>query len=160
MGAGIGILLVSNGDQEVNVTTSAISREVLESLRAIRRMIDNLERKLRAEEGVEIDPYQRRREVLQKIYWSGNSASRDQLVPILESHGTDYRWIGQQVKKGYLSLSPVPGGGTRYSVTPRAVKELRLDEETWEEATAFSKLAEASFAEDWDSEEDAAYDQL
>ena len=140
--------------------TSAAESEVLESLRAIRRMIDVLERKLSAQEGVGIDPYQRRREVLQKIYWAGNTISREQLVPILESHGTDYRWIGQQVKKGYLSVSPVPGGGTRYSATPKAVKELRLDQETWEEAAAFSKLAETSFAEDWDSEEDAAYDEL
>ncbi len=134
--------------------------EVLESLRAIRRMIDILERKLSAQEGAEIDPYQRRREVLQKIYWAGNTIGREQLVPILENHGTDYRWIGQQVKKGYLSVSPVPGGGTRYSATPKAVKELRLDQETWEEEAAFSKLAETSFAEDWDSEEDGAYDEL
>ena len=138
---------------------SVAEGEVLESLRAIRRMIDVLERKLSSQVGVEIDPYERRREVLQKIYWAGNTIGRKQLVPVLENHGTDYRWIGQQVKKGYLSVSPVPGGG-RYSVTPKAVKELRLDQETWEEAVAFSKLAETSFAEDWDSEEDAAYDEL
>lgn len=142
------------------MSASVAAREVLEGLRAIRRMIDGLERKLSVQEGVDIDPYRRRREVLQEIYWAGNSISRRQLVPILESHGTDYRWIGQQVKKGYLSVLPVPGGDTRYSVTPKAVKELRLDQENWEEAAAFSKLAEASFAEDWDSEEDAAYDQL
>ncbi len=139
---------------------SMAESEVLESLRAIRRMIDVLERKLSSQEGVEIDPYQRRREVLQKIYWAGNTIGRKQLVPVLENYGTDYRWIGQQVKKGYLSVSPVPGGGTRYSATPKAVKELRLDQETWEEAAHFSKLAETSFAEDWDSEEDAAYDEL
>ena len=138
---------------------SVAESEVLESLRAIRRMIDVLERKLSSQVGVEIDPYERRREVLQKIYWAGNTIGRKQLVPVLENHGTDYRWIGQQVKKGYLSVAPVPGGG-RYSVTPKAVKELRLDQETWEEAVAFSKLAETSFAEDWDSEEDAAYDEL
>lgn len=138
---------------------SVAESEVLESLRAIRRMIGVLERKLSSQVGVEIDPYERRREVLQKIYWAGNTIGRKQLVPVLENHGTDYRWIGQQVKKGYLSVSPVPGGG-RYSVTPKAVKELRLDQETWEEAAAFSKLAETSFAEDWDSEEDAAYDEL
>ncbi len=141
------------------MATQVGASEILESLRAIRRMIDSLERKLDAE-AVQIDPYQRRREVLQKIFWAGNGINREQLMPILDSHGTDYRWIGQQVKKGYLSVSPVPGGGTRYSVTPKAVKELRLDRETWEETAAFSKLAEASFAEDWDSEEDAAYDEL
>lgn len=146
--------------QEVIMSASVATKEVLESLRAIRRMVDSLERKLSAQEGVEIDPYQRRREVLQKIYWAGNSISREELMPVLESHATDYRWIGQQVKKGYLSVSPIPGGGTRYSVTPKAVKELRLEQETWEEAVAFSRLAEASFAEDWGSEEDAAYDEL
>src|SRR3972149_5427453 len=145
------MLLVSNGYQEVNMSTPVAAKEVLESLRAIRRMVDSLERKLSAQGGVEVDPYQRRREVLQKVYWAGNSISREQLMPILESHATDYRWIGQQVKKGYLSVSPIPGGGTRYSVTPKAVKELRLEQETWEETTDFSKLAEASFTEDWDS---------
>jgi len=139
---------------------SVATREVLESLRTIRRVIDSLEKKLNTEEGAEIDPYKRRRDILQQVYWQGNSISRAQLLPILEGYGTDYRWIGQQVKKGYLSVSPVPGGGTRYSVTPKGVKELRLDQETPEETTAFSKLAEASFAEDWDSVEDAVYDEL
>ena len=154
------MLLVNNGYQEVNMTTSLASREVLESLRAIRRVIDSLEKKLSAEEGAEIDPYKRRRDILQQVYWQGNSISRVDLLPILEGRGTDYRWIGQQVKKGYLSVSPVPGGATRYSVTPKGVRELRLDQETPEETAAFGRVAVASFAEDWDSEEDSAYDEL
>ena len=64
------------------------------------------------------------------------------------------------MKKGYLSLSPVPGGGTRYSVTPKAVREQRLDEDEREETFALSRASEASFAEDWDSEEDSVYDNL
>ncbi len=136
------------------------THEIREGLKAVRRLIDNLEKKLDRPAAEEIDPYLRRRQILQQIYWAQNSMTRDELASILEGHGTNYAWIGQQVKKGYLSLSPVPGGGTRYSVTPKAVREQRLDEDEREEVFALSRASEASFAEDWDSEEDAAYDEL
>ncbi len=134
--------------------------EIREGLKAVRRLIDNLEKKLDRPAAEEIDPYLRRRQILQQIYWTQNSMTRDELASILEGHGTNYAWIGQQVKRGYLSLSPVPGGGTRYSVTQKAVREQRLDEDEREEKIALSRASEASFAEDWDSEEDAVYDRL
>ena len=135
--------------------------EIREGLKAVRRLIDNLEKKLDRTGAAEVDPYLRRRRILQQIYWAQNSMTREELMPILESHGTNYAWIGQQVKKGYLSLSPVPGGGTRYSVTPKAVREQRLDnEDEREETFAWSRASEPSFAEDWDSKEDSIYDAL
>lgn len=137
--------------------------EVLADLRAIRSALDRLESRLKLTEVEAIDPYRRRKEVLQKIYWAENSISREDLLNLLQSCGTDYRWIGQQVKKGYLLVFPVPGGGTRYSVTSKAVLELGLthiEEEVGEESLALVRLSESSFAEDWDSPEDAIYDSL
>ena len=134
--------------------------ELRQSLTALRRIIDRLESKLKVESTRAPDPYVRRREILQRIYCSQNSMTREELLPLLEDRGTNYAWIGQQVKKGYLIVSPVPGGGTRYSVTPKAVREQYLDEEEREETMAWSRASEASFAEDWDKEEDSLYDDV
>jgi len=83
---------------------------------------------------------------------------REQLFRTLRERGTQYQWVGQQVKKGYLSVLPLPGGSVRYSVTPRAVRELSLGREGpegLEETGALAKLSEGSFAEEWDSPEDS-----
>jgi len=85
---------------------------------------------------------------------------------MVERHGFERETLvqlGQQVKKGYLSVLPLPGGSVRYSVTPRAVRELGLGQEGpegLEERDALAKLSEASFAEEWDSPEDSIYDEL
>ncbi len=137
--------------------------EVLDGLKAIRSVLDRLESRLKPAEAEIRDPYKRRREVLQKIFWTGNSMGREDLLVLLQTSGTSYQWIGQQVKKGYLSVLPMPGGGTRYSVTPRAVRELGLgylEEEVGEESLSLTRLSEASFAEDWNSPEDSIYDSL
>ena len=71
--------------------------------------------------------------------------------------------MGKGVKRVYLSLLPLPGGSVRYSVTPRAVRELGLGQEgpeRIEETAALTRLSEASFAEEWDSPEDSIYDRL
>jgi hypothetical protein len=137
-------------------------RELRENLRAIRTILDRLEARLGSSEE-QPDPYERRKAVLDRIYWAGNNIPRDELFSMLREHGTQYQWIGQQVKKGYLSVLPVPGGSVRYSVTPRAVRELGLGQEGpegLEETAVLAKLSEASFAEEWDSPEDSVYDQL
>ncbi len=140
------------------MTTSM--QEVREALKTMRRIIDGLEGKLGGGVTEEVDPYVRRREILRRIYWARNSMARDELMAVLDSHGTNYAWIGQQVKKGYLVVSAVPGGGNRYSVTPKAVREQRLDDEEKQDAYTLAKASEAAFAEDWGSDEDAAYDEL
>ena len=137
-------------------------KELREGLRAIRDILDRLEALLEPA-GEEADPYERRKVILEGIYWAGNSMPREQLFRALRERGTQYQWVGQQVKKGYLSVLPLPGGSVRYSVTPRAVRELGLGQEgpeRLEETAALSKLSEASFAEEWDSPEDSIYDQL
>jgi len=136
--------------------------ELREGLRAIRDILDRLEALL-GSSGERPDPYERRKAVLEQIYWAGNSVPRDQLFSTLRERGTQYQWVGQQVKKGYLSVLPLPGGSVRYSVTPRAVRELGLGQEgpeRIEETAALAKLSEASFAEEWDSPEDSVYDRL
>jgi len=137
---------------------------LLKELRAIKQIVERLERDILSSGESAIDPYERRRQVLRQIYWMGNSLSFQNLTNLLHSQGTDYRWIGQQVKKGYLSILPLPGGGKRYSVTPRAVRELELGHEEAledvEELAALANLSEASFGEDWSSEDDAVYDNL
>lgn len=145
--------------------TKAVNlNEVIAALRAIRQILDRLESRLGDLTQEDIDPYGRRREILQTIYWHQNSMSRQELLPILNRHGTDYRWIAQQVKKGYLIVLPTPHAEPRYAVTAKAVRELQLaHEESPEdlgEVTVLAKLSEASFAEDWDSKEDAVYDNL
>ena len=132
-------------------------KEILEGLRGIKAAVERLEKRLSGGEEASVDPITRRRELLREIYWSGNAIDRAELLPILKARGTDYQWIAQQVKKGYLSVVPLPGTGSRYSVTGRAVRELALDDEA-EEAAAFTALSSESFAEDWDSEEDSVYD--
>jgi hypothetical protein len=138
------------------------TRELTECLRAIRNNLDRLEALLGSPEE-QPDPYERRKAVLEQIYWAGNSMPREQLFKALREQGAQYQWVGQQVKKGYLSVLPLPGGSVRYSVTPRAVRELSLDQEGpegLEETAVLAKLSEASFAEEWDSPEDSVYDQL
>jgi hypothetical protein len=137
-------------------------RELRECLRAIRENLDRLEALLGSPEEP-ADPYERRKAVLEEIYWAGNSVPREQLFRTLRERGTQYQWVGQQVKKGYLSVLPLPGGSVRYSVTPRAVRELSLGREGpegLEETAALAKLSEGSFAEEWDSPEDSIYDEL
>lgn len=138
------------------MTVSA--EEVRDGLKAVKRIIEQLERKLGSAGQDAIDPYARRRDLLQQIYWSRNSMERERLSPLLEDRGTSYTWIGQQVKKGYLLVYPLPGGTTRYSVTEKAVRELGLGDDSGNDD--ITALSQNSFAEDWDSVEDAAYDAL
>ncbi len=95
-----------------------IVSELREGLRAIRDILDRLEALLGSSEE-QPDPYERRKAVLEEIYWAGNSMPRDGCSRTLRERGTQYQWVGQQVKKGYLSVLPLPGGSVRYSVTPR-----------------------------------------
>ena len=136
------------------------STDLKESITALRRIFDGLESKLDSgEAGEQLDPYTRRRGILQEIYWSQNSMNREDLMALLAERGTNYAWIGQQVKKQYLIVTDLPGGGRRYSVTRKAVRDERLDQDRLE-TDRFSRLSMESFAEDWDSEEDSVYDGL
>ena len=137
-----------------------VSKDAIQArLQAIRAAVDDLERLLIDEEPEE-DPYRRRRDILELVYERGG-LDKGQLLRVLKERGTQYQWIGMQVKKSYLSVVPLPGGRVQYTVTPKAVRELRLGREaSVEETEALARLSEEAFAEDWDSEEDAVYDRL
>lgn len=139
---------------------ATLESEVRTTIAAVRRALDDLERKVNPARETDADPYSRRREILREIYWSENNMEKKELLNTLRERGTTYAWIGQQVKRGYLVTAPVPGGATRYSVTPKAVREQRLDESEKEETMNWTALSERSFAGDWDSEEDSVYDAL
>jgi len=141
--------------------TAVSTHEIRRTLSQVRGMLESLERKLEPEGHVPMDKYARRREVLQRIYWNDNRISREDLLALLHEFGTNYAWIGQQVSKGYLTLERDPRGSryTVYSVTPKAIRDEDLTAEE-EEIDAISRLSNEVFAEDWDSEEDSAYDSL
>ncbi len=142
-----------------------VSKEAIrQRLQAIRVALDDLEgelgRLLPGNEDTNDDPYRRRRDILELIYERGG-IDKGQLLHALKEHGTQYQWIGMQVKKNYLSIVPLPGGRVQYTVTPKAVRELRLGRESSvEEAGAWARLSEEAFAQDWNSDEDAIYDRL
>ena len=133
---------------------------VLSTIRAVKALLSKLEERLDAEGKTPTDPYRRRADLLRQIYLGGNKIGREELFALLEAAGTNSRWIGQQVKRGFLSVIPLPGSRRQYAVTQRAVRELDLDGDDEEEAAALAKLSEPSFAEDWDSPEDSIYDNL
>ena len=66
--------------------------------------------------------------------------------------------VGAQVGSEYLDLWHAADGRTFYRVTDRAIRELHLGQLA--SAAAYATLSESSFAEDWQSEEDSAYDRL
>lgn len=103
------------------------------------------------------EPYPRRRQLLQRIY-EQQGLEKGPLIQAIREAGTTYQWIGQQVKKGYLEM-PRPGE-VKYRVTPRAVKEQKLTRIEKDETAVYASMAEESFAEDWNSPEDAVYDRL
>lgn len=105
---------------------------ILNRLRTIREAVEDLERMLERPQGAG-SPYTRRRSILETIYQS-EGMDKDQLLRLLREHGTQYQWIGMQVKKEYLNVIPLPGSRTRYTVTPKAVKDLHLDQNLlWKE---------------------------
>lgn len=141
--------------------TAAQHTQTVSYLRMIRDGLEGLEHLLlsSAEESAP-DPYQRRHRLLEQVYQQ-EGLERPELMRMLREAGTAYQWIGQQVKKGYLTIASLPSGKVRYNVTPRAVRELELNKRKVAEDTAvYAAMSEEAFAEDWDSPEDSVYDEL
>lgn len=139
--------------------SSISAKELRKAIAQVKEILGRLESRLAEEDnGGKDDPYVRRRQILQRIYWNDNSMRREDLMPLLHEFGTNYAWIGQQVRKGYLVVLQSPGG-TRYSVTAKAIRDEGLAEED-EEIESISALSTEAFAEDWDSEEDSVYDSV
>lgn len=98
------------------------------ALNDIRKILDEIEARLDEQPGEKVDGFLRRRQILLLIYRAGNNVGRDELMRFIREHGTNYAWIGQQVRKEYLSIEKTHTG-QRYSVTAKAVEEQRLDED-------------------------------
>ena len=126
---------------------------------AIKHAVEGIEALVsRAAEGRTVDPYTRRKELLEHIYVQGG-VEKPELMQAVRDVGTAYQWIGQQVKMGYLEVPR--RGEVKYKVTRKAVDELALTpDDSDEEGIAFGAMAEEAFAEDWESPEDAVYDRL
>jgi hypothetical protein len=137
---------------------SVSAQEIRKAIDQVKEILGKLESKLGSADASAVDPYVRRREILQRIYWNDNSMRRDDLMALLRDFGTNYAWIGQQVRKGYLIVLQAPGG-TRYSVTQKGIRDEGLQEHD-EELDKVSAMSSEAFGEDWDSEEDSAYDSL
>lgn len=104
--------------------------------------------------------------VLADVLTQGGSVGRKELYEIAELHGMDRRGLGGFFREsGQKSLMGLPGTD-RIVLTPygaeRAQRHLNRQRASQYEAVEpnLSRVAETSFAEDWNSEEDAAYDDL
>ena len=104
--------------------------------------------------------------VLGEVLERGASVSKAELYEIAAKHGMDRRGLGGFFRQsGKTSLYVLPGD--RVVLTPYGAEQARRYTERsrnimyYEEpSVSFAKVAEGPFAEDWDSEEDAVYDEL
>lgn len=104
--------------------------------------------------------------LLADILREGGYVQKERLYELAEKYGFDKRGLGGfYTGKGSLQMI---NELDRVMLTPEGVKTARrylnrgdADQRQYETAEPMlAKVAEPSFAEDWDSEEDAAYDQL
>lgn len=104
--------------------------------------------------------------ILAEILAEGGSVTRKHLYSLAAKHGMDRRGLGGFFRaSGKGSLYEVPGMD-RIILTPSGIEIARRylgGEEglTYQvPESAFAKIAERSFAEDWSSEEDSIYDHV
>jgi len=103
--------------------------------------------------------------VLADVLEGGAALSRAELYEIAQKHGMDRRGLGGFFREsGQQSLQVLPGTD-RIVLTPYGAERAKrfLDRRaarTYEvPARALQRIAEASFAEEWDSPEDSVYDR-
>ncbi|HET9476619.1 MAG TPA: hypothetical protein VFP63_03940 [Dehalococcoidia bacterium] len=103
--------------------------------------------------------------VLAEVLEQGGSVTKDELYRIAAAHGMDRRGLGGFFRQsGKSSLHVLPGD--RVLLTPYGVEQARRHIERKEPIVyeisepSFMKIAEASFAEEWESDEDSVYDTL
>src|SRR3989304_2873822 len=103
--------------------------------------------------------------ILAEILAAGGSVTREHLYSLAAKHGMDRRGLGGFFRtsgKGSLYEGP---GMDRVILTPSGIEIARrlLEAEggvTYQVSeSAFARVAERSFAEDWNSEEDSIYDE-
>lgn len=104
--------------------------------------------------------------ILADVLAEGGSVTRERLYQLAAKHGMDRRGLGGFFRaSGKGSLYEV-SGMNRIILTPSGIEMARRFLEVAEgltyqvSETAFAKVAESAFAEDWESEEDSVYDRL
>ena len=134
-------------------------REIQRYIKAIRGNLEKLEKSLNegVRSGSEPKPQDRRTELLEQIYVLG-VVDQHQLFRSLDQRGIPHTWIGAQSRAEYLEMWSAAGGNAYYRVTEKAVRELSLGRMM--PVSDFAGLSEPIISEDWDSIEDAAYDNL
>ena len=139
--------------------TSGQNSQAYRYIRTIRRTLDRLEGLLREMEAQapEPRPADPRSELLEQVHVAGAVEQR-RLFELLDQRGMAHNWIGAQVSSEYLDLWHAADGRTFYRVTERAVRELHLGQLA--AAASYASLSESSLGDDWQSEEDSAYDRL
>ena len=128
-------------------------------IRTIRRTLDRLESLVREMEtqAPKIRIADSRGELLEQVHLAGAMEQR-RLFELLDLRGIGHTWIGAQVSAEYLELWHSADGRTFYRVTDRAIRDLQLGH--LGASASYSSLSDATFGDDWQSEEDAAYDRL
>lgn len=98
-----------------------------------------------------------RSELLSQVHVAGAIDQR-RLFDLLDQRSVSHAWIGAQVGAEYLDVWQGADGRTWYRVTQRAVRELYLGQMA--ASSGQPDQSQSPFAEDWDSQEDSAYDSL
>ena len=139
--------------------TSGLNSQAYRYIRSIRRSLDRLEGLLRELEAHAPEPRtaDSRSELLEQVHVAGAIEQR-RLFELLDQRRMAHTWIGAQVSSEYLDLWHAADGRTFYRVTDRAVRELHLGQLA--AAASYASLSESNFGDDWQSEEDSAYDRL
>lgn len=128
-------------------------------IQGIHRNLSRLEDLLRRLEAQspQIPTRDTRTEVLSQVHVAGAMDQR-RLFDLLDQRGASHAWIGAQVGAEYLDVWQGADGRTWYRVTQRAVRDLYLGQMA--ASSGRSDQSQSPFAEDWDSQEDSAYDNL
>ena len=128
-------------------------------IQGIQRNLSRLEDLLRSLEAQspKVPTRDTRSELLARVHVAGAIDQR-LLFDLLDQRGVSHAWIGAQVGAEYLDVWQGADGRTWYRVTQRAVRELYLGQMA--ASSGQVDQSQSPFAEDWDSQEDSAYDSL
>lgn len=137
------------------------------------RLINEAEERLRRARSLLENGHDRSKEegwpgerILAEVLAEGGSVTRARLYELAAKYGMDRRGLGGFFRaSGKGSLYEVPGMD-RIILTPSGTEVARRVLESREGFTyepskpSFARVAEPSFAEDWESDEDSVYDTL
>jgi hypothetical protein len=139
--------------------SSGQGQQAFRHIRSIHRNLRRLEELFRGmdAEAPQMRPHDPRSELLEQVHVAGALEQR-RLFELLDLRGISHTWIGAQVGSEYLEMWQGADGRSWYRVTDRAVRELHLGQLA--SAATYASLSENTFADDWESEEDSAYDRL